>query len=325
MNKFLSRKFLAACLSILLNMQVFGAVTAFPNGVSSYGVPVLPSTNGFFTTGSVYFVGSTVVGANDTNACTSTTLPCATIDGAINKATANQGDVIYVMPGHAETLTAAADIDIDVAGLSIIGVGRGTNRPTLTFTTATTADIDFDAANILFENFLLVCGVDSLAGPLDINASDVTLRNIETRDTSSVQTIAWILADSNADRLTVEGSTSLQESAGATAWLQTDSIQNLVVRFNNIVGDYSSGNIYNTPQGLKDALIEYNNMDNFNAVDQNIALVATADGTVRYNTFRIATDTVGDFVATADMQLFENYGVNADAETGSLEGTASGI
>mgnify|MGYP006139353905 CR=1 FL=1 len=50
----------------------------------------------------------------------------------------NKGDVIVVMPGHAETVSGAAGINCDVAGVSIVGLGRGAARPTITMSAATT-------------------------------------------------------------------------------------------------------------------------------------------------------------------------------------------
>ncbi|GAF96466.1 unnamed protein product, partial [marine sediment metagenome] len=66
--------------------------------------------------------------------------PLATIDDAIGLATASQGDIIYVMPGHAETI-GAGEIDVDKIGLSIIGLGVENDRPTITFD-ETTSDVD---------------------------------------------------------------------------------------------------------------------------------------------------------------------------------------
>jgi L-asparaginase/Glu-tRNA(Gln) amidotransferase subunit D len=63
--------------------------------------------------------------------------PAATLDGAIGKTTANNGDLILVHPGHSETLSAAAAITCDVAGVTIVGLGTGNNRPTFTLDTAT--------------------------------------------------------------------------------------------------------------------------------------------------------------------------------------------
>ena len=108
-------------------------LTNFPNGVSSFGMPVLGMGGGIPpTTGDVYFVHSSTGNANNTGLTPSDAL--ATIDGAINKCTASQGDIIIVMPGHAENIAAATSLVVDVAGISIIGLGRGRNRPVLSFT-----------------------------------------------------------------------------------------------------------------------------------------------------------------------------------------------
>src|SRR6185503_19507054 len=46
--------------------------------------------------------------------------PLATIAKALTLCVANRGDKIILMPGHAETVSAAAGLDLNVAGVSII-------------------------------------------------------------------------------------------------------------------------------------------------------------------------------------------------------------
>ena len=59
--------------------------------------------------------------------------PFATVDYAINQCTANQGDIIYVLPGHEESYTAADGFDLDVAGVTVIMLGVGADTPEFTF------------------------------------------------------------------------------------------------------------------------------------------------------------------------------------------------
>ena len=94
-------------------------ITNFPNGISSFGVPVIGSGATIpFTTGTYRFVdSSTGVNLSDNR---TKTRPYATIDYAIGQCTASAGDVIIVFPGHTETITAAAGIALDVAGVSIV-------------------------------------------------------------------------------------------------------------------------------------------------------------------------------------------------------------
>lgn len=97
--------------------------------------------------------------------------PVATIDYAIGLATASQGDIIYVMPGHNETITAATSMVIDKIGLSILGLGRGANRPTLDFDN-TAGTIEFDAASCRLSNVILKASVPSVVVGVNIDAHD---------------------------------------------------------------------------------------------------------------------------------------------------------
>lgn len=177
--------------------------TNYPNGLSSYGVPMLGS-GPVFTTGNVFFVQSTNALADDSPGHGSKKRPFATIDYAVGKCTAGENDHIIVMPGHVETVTAAGGLDLDVAGISLWGIGNGTNRPQINFTTAVGADMDVDAANIKMVNFRFTGGVDALTGPIDINASDCELWNIVTQDVTG-QATDFIVTDANADRLLING------------------------------------------------------------------------------------------------------------------------
>lgn len=80
-----------------------------------------------------------------------------TLDAAISACTANRGDVIYVAPGHTEAVTSTS-IALDVAGVSIIGIGSGSLKPTLTFA-ATDSRINVTAANCTLKNLRLEAAV----------------------------------------------------------------------------------------------------------------------------------------------------------------------
>lgn len=103
--------------------------------------------------GNVFFVDSGVDSLDGTSPETAV----GTIDEAIGFCTANNGDVIYVMPGHTEAITSGS-ITADVAGVTIIGLGSGSMKPTLTFG-ATTSKISVTAANCTFQNFRLTAGI----------------------------------------------------------------------------------------------------------------------------------------------------------------------
>lgn len=81
----------------------------------------------------------------------------ATIDAAIGACTANAGDVIIVAPGHTEAVTSTS-LNADVAGITIIGLGTGSLKPTLTFG-ATDSAVNVTAANIKFKNIRCQAGI----------------------------------------------------------------------------------------------------------------------------------------------------------------------
>lgn len=81
----------------------------------------------------------------------------STIEEAINACTASAGDLILVMPGHTEAVTSTS-LNCDVAGVSIVGLGVGSNKPTLTYG-ATSSRVNVTAANCLWKNFRLQAGI----------------------------------------------------------------------------------------------------------------------------------------------------------------------
>lgn len=81
----------------------------------------------------------------------------STIDAAIGYCVANRGDVILVAPGHTENVTNGS-IALDVAGVTIIGLGSGSMKPTLTWT-ATNSKINVTAANGVFQNMRWEAGI----------------------------------------------------------------------------------------------------------------------------------------------------------------------
>lgn len=151
--------------------------------------------------GTEFFVDS-VSGSNSNNGLSWDTA-LATIDYAVGLCTANKGDVIWVAQRHAETFTAAAGIDADVAGISIIGLGYGSNKPTLTFGTVATTDVDIDAANILMKNIRFVSAIDSLAAFLDINSDYFTLEDCDFVTSSTLEALCFLDLATTKDYLTV--------------------------------------------------------------------------------------------------------------------------
>jgi len=85
-----------------------------------------------------------------------------TVDKALNTCVSGRGDTVYVLPGYTENI-AAADAWSSLGtktDVSVVGLGRGNNRPAITWTAAA-GTILMDSANFRISNMQLF-----MAGPL---------------------------------------------------------------------------------------------------------------------------------------------------------------
>ena len=165
--------------------------------------------------GDIWFVNSGAAAASDSAGFgQNPDAPFATLDYAVGKCTANNGDVIYVMPGHAENLIAAATVDIDVAGVTVIGLGKGAARPTFTATVAAGA-FKLNAASVRIENLLFLGGVDATTGLVRVVGADCAIINCEYRD-SVGQATDVIITTAAADRLLIDGWRHIGDAAAGT-------------------------------------------------------------------------------------------------------------
>ena len=152
--------------------------------------------------GTSYFVDSG--SGSDTNSGLSWTEALATLDAAIGKCTASQGDTIYLAEGHAEDVVSASAITVDVAGINIIGLGHGASRPTFTFKTSTAATMVISAASVYIENIICLTALDSVVSPMVISGANVEV-HCEFQDTSStVEAVRCILTAATADNLILD-------------------------------------------------------------------------------------------------------------------------
>ena len=278
------------------------------------------------TPGSILFVDSGATNAADTAGCgMSWDQPLATLDAAIALCVANAGSEIHLAPGHTETYAAAgANLTLDVVGISIIGHGNGTDRPTFTFTTETTADINITAANVTLENIIFIGDVDGLAAPFHLTAANFTMRKCVFRDLGADNCLIWVDGSSAADDATFEDCVNEgTDTAGNVAWISMDSVTRLTIKNCVSNGDFSNGNIETVTGACTDILITGCHLENKNAVDVNIDLVASTTGWISYNSCMIVTDGQVTWIDGANCSLHENYGVNAVGETGMIIGTAS--
>ena len=190
--------------------------------------------------GNAYFVDSN--SGSDTNKGTSWENALATIDAAVNKCTASNGDVIWVHPAHAENLAADSAIDIDLAGVSVIGIRRGRLMPTLTGT-AIAGDCKLAAAGVSIRNVRFLGGIDAMTGIVEVSGADCAILDCEYRDVTGQATDA-IITTAAADRLLIDGLRFMGAAgAGANSAIAVVGADDTEIRNFYIYGNFAVGGI----------------------------------------------------------------------------------
>lgn len=299
--------------------------TNFPGGITVAGMPVLPAGLPP-TTGAVFYVHSGTGSA--LNSGVSITEPLATIDQAINKCTANKGDLILVLPGHAETLSAAGAIAADVAGISIIGLGNGTNRPTLSFG-HTAATFAISAANVTVANLRVTPTVDEVVKMFHVTAAHCTLDNIEHFETASSQTIQFLLTTNAADYLTVKNCFHYQANAAGSAqlWIELVGVDCARILNNTFIlalNNAATSAVINGSTAVVNCQIAGNTILQTGGTTQvsAILLAASSTGFVHDNRVAAAVTTLAGIVALASAYGAENYTLNTANKSGILDPVA---
>ena len=177
----------------------------FSDGITIRGVPISITHPGkvFWVSNSTVQLANQKAGSNSNSGKFND--PYSTIAYALTQCTADRGDVIMVKPGHTETVSTATALAFNVAGVAIIGLGRGSKRPTITLDTANTATIAIAGANIAVKNILFVGNFLGIASAITVGAApDCVLEQLEFRDTSAILNFLACITTTvtvNADRL----------------------------------------------------------------------------------------------------------------------------
>jgi len=103
-------------------------------------------------------------------------LRVSTLAAAAGRVRSGKGDVVFALPGYAESVSAADYVTL-VSGMRLIGLGNvnESTAPKLTWTT-TAATLLLDVANVTIENMVLDwAGIDNVAAPITVSAAGCSL------------------------------------------------------------------------------------------------------------------------------------------------------
>lgn len=157
------------------------------NSVTQYGVEELGNLFLSVTGGAVFYVGSAATIAGLGNVGQGIAGRTFTdVNTALAQCVSGRGDVIYLLPGYTESISGAdAWSNLAATDVTIIGMGRGTNRPTLTWTAAASTVL-MDVANFrIFNCNLYLAGPHAagtavtVAAPITVSASGCAIEGCD--------------------------------------------------------------------------------------------------------------------------------------------------
>ena len=276
-------------------------------------------------TGQVFYVDSGATGGATGKDWTNAAL---TIEAAIGLCTASRGDVIYVAQNHAETLEDNDECVADIAGISIIGLGHGSQIPTLTLGTATDAGIVVSAANVRISNIKLISDFANVAAGIAAGATAdglVVDNCVLTDGAAAKELVIGVSIAALCNNCTIVNNEFLTTDGGgcASAVKFVGASNNTKIVGNTIFGDYSASALdlataASTQVTVSDNLIRNADVTASFAID----LHASSTGWVARNLCGTEAGVHGNAIAAVDMSVAENYASGADGASGILEPAA---
>jgi len=244
---------------------------------------------------------------------------------AITAATANNGDVIYVAPGHTEDVENATDFLCSKAGVSIIGLGVGSLIPTYTLKTATAATVAVTAANVRISGIKIISDLANVAAGITASAAadGLVVDNCILTDGAAAKELVIGVSLAalchncqivNNDFLTVDG------GGCASAVKFVGASNNTKIVGNTVFGDFSAGCLDLATAASTQVIVTDNLLRNADVTAAfSVDLNATSTGWVARNLCGTEGGAHGNAITAADMSVAENYASGDDGASGILE------
>ena len=221
----------------------------------------------------VFFVNSALATASDAAVSNGTDplRPFKTINFALGRTLANNNDVIYVGPGHVETIAAAAGwpnaaASLGADGVTIYFMGCELDRAQINFTTSTAAQIIIGCKNLTLVGARFVNSIDALATGLSVTGTDLKLVGCEWFDSPATNTLIQIKTTAAAKRLTIVGYHYYEDQTGGGTQ-KTEAIRvvggdNHYFQELNIAGNFSTGVFNNLTTAFINGIMKWCHLNN---------------------------------------------------------------
>jgi hypothetical protein len=171
----------------------------------------------------------------------------STLQAGLARCRSGQGDIVYVLPGHTESITSADFFTNLVAGTQIIGTGRpgASNNPTLTWNTSTSATFLLDVADVALVGLNLVMGgADNVTAPITVTGTGCSVVGCDVNmgTSSTLECAKAIIVSTGANNTLIAGN-KFYNSGGAvcTAVIDIAAAVNRTTIANNDIDIEASG------------------------------------------------------------------------------------
>jgi hypothetical protein len=276
--------------------------------------------------GKVFYVDSNG-GGSTTSGGLSPESAFTTVDAAINACTASKGDTIFVMPGHAESFSAADGFDADVAGIAIIGLGWGAKKPTFTFAD-TDATVAVGASSVWLENLRFTAGISAVVVGLAIEtttALDCTVKDCEfvQGSTTGFDFVDSVIVGAGAHRATFTGCRFLAEPAvagAATAIKLSGASHNVRIFGCEFMGDYSTACINGITTLSQGLMVLDNLVHNTDASEPYLEVLTGTTGVIAGTRGLASAATIAANAVADAMAHCENFVVNTAGTIAIIKG-----
>ena len=328
-----------------------GQISQFPmgfiNGVTIRGTPILQTQSG-----NTFWVSNVAADATklrgqsqgSNNNRGDFNHPFATLAYALTQTqpkdnVPGSGDVIYIKPGHVETLGGVGVLTQSSAGVSVIGLGTYNTRPKFIMGTAATTTYLVSGANSYISNLWMVGNFANVTSCFNVTATGCTIDNIRFSNNAAsvdfLNPVNCLGAANTADGLTVSNCNWSTIETGDFGLVNIAAAAKDVTIWNNHVvnagANASAGscsNLLNCVSGavLLNANIGWNRV--WNAMTAGEVLISN-DGTTNtgivHNNYVQCQDTTTTIDMGSDLGgfgNFENYCVTTNALSGFLNPAA---
>ena len=263
-----------------------------------------------------------------------------TLSAALKRCRSGMGDIIYVLPGDVQSISAADFASDLVAGTQIISCGRpgATNNPTWTWT-AVASTFLLDVANVTLAGLTLVTGgADNVTAPITVSAAGCAIVGCQiiAGTSSSLESATVITLAAGATDCLIQGNRfSATGGAVTTACISVGAVARPVITHNRFITTQSGATtgVIAITGAATDVDIGWNRI--YNALEDGVGirLADVAATGMIYNNYFGGVDAGGtvanalkavSFAGSSHItRQFENRASDEDSATGVIAPAAA--